>query len=327
MFGKMMNSYYYGKSGKGDFTKEDMPQNRWELFWQTLRVRFSALVRLNLMYVVVWLPAIIVMALGVMAAYSGLATVLDDTAAADAAQAAQTYQQYGDTLRALLFQTLLLLIPCIAITGPATAGVSYVTRNWARDEHAFIWSDFKDALKENWKQALLTSVITGIMPMLIYVCFNFYGEMARQSAFFIVPQVLSVSVAILWLCMLMYIYPLMVTYQLKYRDLLKNALLLSIARLPMTVGLKLLSIVPVAIAALVSYLTPYFQYALLALGLYYVLLGYSLSRFVAASYTNGVFDRFINTKIEGAAVNKGLYVDEDDDEPEEEAAADQPGDE
>ncbi len=43
MFGRMMNNYYYGKSGKGDFRKEDMPETRWQLFWDTLRTRRSAL--------------------------------------------------------------------------------------------------------------------------------------------------------------------------------------------------------------------------------------------------------------------------------------------
>ena len=43
MFGKLMNSFYYGKSGKGDYRKEDLPKNRWELFWEMLRVRFAAL--------------------------------------------------------------------------------------------------------------------------------------------------------------------------------------------------------------------------------------------------------------------------------------------
>ena len=60
MFGKMMNSFYYGKSGKGDFRKEDLPKNRWQLFWEMLRVRFSALCRLNLMTLAAWLPLIIV---------------------------------------------------------------------------------------------------------------------------------------------------------------------------------------------------------------------------------------------------------------------------
>ena len=59
MFGRMMNNYYYGKSGKGDFKKEDLPKNRWQLFWEMLRVRLSALCRLNLMTVVAWLPLII----------------------------------------------------------------------------------------------------------------------------------------------------------------------------------------------------------------------------------------------------------------------------
>ncbi|MEG2314742.1 MAG: hypothetical protein RSC91_00915, partial [Clostridia bacterium] len=53
------------------------------------------------------------------------------------------------------------------------------------------------------------------------------------------------------------------------------------------------------------------------LGLYYIVLGFSLSRFVAASYTNGVFDRYINNRIEGAEVNRGLYVEEDEEDGEE----------
>ena len=33
MFGKFMNNYYYGKSGKGDFRKEDLPETRKQLFF------------------------------------------------------------------------------------------------------------------------------------------------------------------------------------------------------------------------------------------------------------------------------------------------------
>lgn len=321
MFGKMMNRYYYGKSGKGDFTKEDLPQNRWQLFWEMLRVRFMGLIKLNLIYAVAWLPAIIVIARGVVMAYSGLVGIADMQAEVEAgAMAQETLAQslalLSDALRGIALQTLLLLVPCLAITGPFTAGVCYVTRNWARDEHAFVWSDFRDAVKENWKQGLATSVITGFMPLILYVCFLFYGDMAKQNAFFLIPQVLSITVVLLWMCLLTYIYPQMVTYRLGYRDLLKNSLFMTIARLPMSLGLKLLSILPAVLCSLVGFLTPYPQYAILVLGLYYLVLGFSLSRFVGASYTNAVFDRFINARIEGAEVNRGLYVeDEDEDEP------------
>ena len=77
MFGKMMNRYYYGKSGKGDYTNEDLPQTRWQLFWEMLRVRLSGLIRLNLMYAVAWLPAIFVIGRGLLLWYAGLAIVAD----------------------------------------------------------------------------------------------------------------------------------------------------------------------------------------------------------------------------------------------------------
>ena len=62
--------------------------------------------------------------------------------------------------------------------------------------------------------------------------------------------------------------------------------------------------------------TPYMQYALIALLLYYVVVGFGLSRFVGASYANAMFDRYINPNVEGAQIGRGLYTDTDGDEDE-----------
>lgn len=311
MFGKMMNNFYYGKSGKGDYRKEDLPGNRWQLFWEMLKVRLAGLCRLNLMDAISWLPALIVGFGAAISAYAAAMNYAQMEAAAEPALAALSLPEY---LNGLTLQTLMFLVPCIALTGPFTAGVAYVTRNWARDEHAFVWSDFKDAVKENWKQALSISVITGFMPLVVYVCWRFYGDMAQQNMLFMVPQVISVTLGLLWMCALLYFYPLMVTYKLRFRDLLRNGFLLTLGRLPMTVGLRLLTLVPAMIAALVAYLTPYPHWALLGYALYYLLIGFSLSRFVGASYANGVFDKYINPQIEGAVIGRGLYQDEEQDE-------------
>ena len=227
-----------------------------------------------------------------------------------------------NAIKSLFFQTLLWLIPCIAITGPFTAGISYVTRNWSRDEHAFIWSDFIDAMKANWKQALLTSVITAVVPTVVYVCNFYYGGLAEGNLFFMVPQVLCILIGIIWSLMLIYIYPLIITYDLKYKDVLRNAVLLSIARLPYSVAIRVGTLVPAVIAALLCYfLTQYTFIILMVLAAWYLLLGFALSRFVTASYTNAVFDKYINVKIEGAQVNRGLYNEEDDDDYDETDAA------
>ena len=188
MFGKFMNNYYYGKSGKGDYNKEDLPTTRWQLFWEMLRVRLSGLCRLNLMYLVAWLPTMLVLMFGVTGILTGLM-----------GEDGELVANADVLLMGMVQTTLLLLIPCFTITGIATPGVAYVTRNWSRDEHAFIWSDFKDAVKLNWKQGVLTALITGILPLAVWVGWDFYGEMAATTSFWmIVPQVLVLMVGILW---------------------------------------------------------------------------------------------------------------------------------
>ncbi len=335
MFGKMMNNYYYGKSGKGDYRKEDMPATRWQLFLDTLRTRLSALCRLNLIYVVIFLPVMIVIGLHfvntmsnlniVMAAQEGnLRTMLEEQAAENGGEVTITDEQVAeiaqmnpaDMIESALFSMLLWLIPCIAITGPFTAGVCYVTRNWARDEHAFIWSDFKDAVRENWKQGLVLSAITSVIPVLVYLGWRYYGQMAQTQVWMVLPQVLVVMVAVVWALSITYMYPLIVTYELRLRDVIRNALLLAVARLPLSLGVRLLHCVPALLCALLAYFwNP--MYGMLILGAWYFLIGFCLSRFVTASYTNAVFDRFINPRIEGAQVNRGLRETEDEDDDEE----------
>ena len=312
MFSKWMNSFYYGKSGKGDYTPENLPTNRWQLFWEMLRVRLSALVRLNLMYVLPWLPTMIVLMIGALSFLTSLNNMVDSGEAI----------AVGELLGGVVAPTLLLLVPCITITGPFTSGVCYVTRNWARDEHAFIWSDFKDAVKENWKQSIVISFVTSLVPLMLYVCWNFYGSMANDNAFMVVPQVLTMMIGLMWCLGVTYFHPLIVSYKLRMRDVIRNGLLLAVARLPMSIGLRLLHALPMIIGVvLMLFVSP--MYCMLGLFAYYLLIGFSLSRFVTASYTNAVFDKYINAKIEGAVVNRGLYVPDDDDDEDEESGEDE----
>ena len=340
MFGRMMNNYYYGKSGKGDFRKDDMPETRMQLFFDTLRTRLSGLCRLNLIYAIAWIPAALVLLLNVSNLWNRVQT--------EAAVSQYEYTEYAELLKeknievtlaeadynaeqfaavrsgALsdlqnsIFWTLLWLFPCIAITGPFTAGMSYVTRNWARDEHAFIWTDFKDAVKANWKIPLLLSCITGALPVLIYQGWITYGRLSAENAILVVPQMLVVLVGVLWALCITYMHPLTVTYDLKAGGVLRNGLLLGIARLPFSLGIRLLHCVP----ALIDFAAVWFfgldpLLGLLLLCGYYMLIGFGLSRFITASYTNAVFDRFINPRIEGAKVNQGLREAEHFDDEEE----------
>lgn len=322
MFGKLMNNYYYGKSGKGDYQRDQLPRNRWQLFWEMLRIRLAGLFRLNLMTAVLFLPLMYVLVVMVNTLFAHLVSLsesLADPSLADSA--AQLVADSPQVTYSILFSGLLMAIPAIAITGPVQAGMAWITRNWARDEHAFVWSDFKDAVKDNWKQALGISTITGFVPLVVLVCWQFYGGMASTGGLlYIVPQVLTLALGLVWLISLTFIYPMMVTYKMGFGTLIRNALLLSVGRLPHTVGVRLAMLVPSLIAALVAFYTPYMMYALMALAGYYILLGNGLARFVYASFTNAVFDRYINPRIAGVEVGRGLSTEVDEDEDEDEPA-------
>ena len=91
MFGKMMNNYYYGKSGKGDFRKDDMPETRMQLFFDTLRTRLSGLCRLNLIYAIAWIPAALVLLLNVSNLWNRVQT--------EAAVSQYEYTEYAELLK------------------------------------------------------------------------------------------------------------------------------------------------------------------------------------------------------------------------------------
>lgn len=326
MFGKFMNNYYYGKSGKGDYRKDDLPRTRWQLFFEMLRVRLAGLFRLNIISVLAWLPALYVL-MQLISNLFNVAGVVQSVQADPAAASPEQLELVNNltgVYHSIIFRSLLFLAPAIALTGPFQAGMAYVTRNWARDEHAFVWSDFKDALLANWKQALPISLITGLVPLVVYVGYQFYGDLGRQSMLFVVPQMLTAMLGLVWMLALVYFYPLLVTYKLGFGTLLRNGLLLAVGRLPQTVGVRLAMLVPSLIALLVAwFMPPYTIYAMMALAGYYLLIGNALARFVYASLSNAVFDKFINSRMEGVEVNRGLAKPEDldDEEPEDEDEA------
>jgi len=308
-FGNMMNNYFYGKAGQADYTVESMPQNRRQLFGEVFKVRWSSLFGVNLLYMIAWIPAIIWMFINVI-------TFLTMFGTEDAAGNVQDL--YG-----LALTFFLILFPCITITGPFKAGLAFVLRNWARDEHSFVFSDFMDAVKANWKQGLGITLIDGLMPLVLFVCWYYYGNMISSSFLFMIPMGLVFLVAIIWGLAHSIIFPMMVTYDLKFKDLIRNAVLLVMVKLPQVLGLKLLTFAVPAIAVGLALLVPSIQiYCLLIAALLYLFYLPAFNNLIHAATANWLCETFLNPRIEGARTDIGLrpedwddveYLPEDDD--------------
>lgn len=295
-FGNLMNNYYYGKAGKGDYRISDMPQNRIQLFGAVWKVRWSSIFGVNLLYMLFWLPTFVWTIINVSLLLTADTSLL------------------GENASGLMMTYLIGLVPCIFITGPFTAGATYVMRNWARDEHSFVWSDFWDAVKANWKQALPVSLISGLMPLLMYVGWVFYGSLSSTSIIYVIPLCLMFLVFTLWKLSEMVIYTMMVTYDLSLKNLLRNALLLTFAKLPLAIGIKLLTWVVPAIFLLIMFAAESAQIILmLILAFVYLLYLPGFNRLIIASYANALCEKYLNSKIEGAPTNIGLRPEDWDD--------------
>lgn len=124
----------------------------------------------------------------------------------------------------LIMINALYLIFCIPIVtiGPATAGFTKIMRNYAREEHAFIWGDFIETFKKNFKQAFLFSLLDfAVLAFLILDLLSIHNVPNRML------MILSMAAIFLtltvWIFMRYYIYNMMITFRLTMKQLLKNA--------------------------------------------------------------------------------------------------------
>ena len=271
MFGGFFNRMYYGNPNRPDLKKEDIQGGRFKQFFVVLQVRFWKLIQLNLLYSISWIPAFFVVYMNLMAMV----------------QSPEAVETAGN-IQSFIFTMLLLLIPCMVIAGPATAGTTYIIRNWARDEHAWVWSDFKDAWKQNWKESLLIMLINGIALLVFYVNINFYATQGRQNLMFAVLHYLIIMMGILYAMMNMFIFPMLVTYKLKLRQVFKNALIFTMAELPRAFGIFLLAFLLFGVAFYFSvpFIVPFF------------ILGLTFPMLITISFTNWVFDKYLNKRLD-----------------------------
>jgi len=311
----LFDRLYYGKAGKRDYTEMDMPKNRVSLFFLVLKDHFFDLIKMNLIQILFWIPFIAWTFINLIAIQSIDVNTLMELENGSTAVLG--------TMSGYLVMWLIGLIPCVLITGPSSAGAAYVMRNWARDQHAFMFSDFKDAFKGNWKQALGVSAITCVLPIVVYTAVMYYSQMAVGNMFMYLPMILVLSATMMWCLMLPLLYPMMIGYELSFKVLLKNAFLMAAASLPKMVVCRLITLIPLAVLFFGLY---FGNTIMLIVGVvYYLLFGFAVSKLVYASFANGIFDRYLHPHIEGAPIGMGLrpqdaedYLDDDDDEDEDE---------
>ena len=134
----------------------------------------------------------------------------------------------------LITLNLIYFVFCIPIftIGPATAGFTYVLRNFSREEHSFVWMDFWDNFKKNFLQSFLVSIINLLAGFTIAFSVRFYYLLnAQKGGVYIVPFSLTLLISMIFIFVNYYIYIMIVTFHLNLKQLYKNAFIFALAGL------------------------------------------------------------------------------------------------
>lgn len=199
----------YTKPGPG-VPKDAPPKHRLIVFFEVYFRKFWKLVQLNMLYTIASIPfAVIPTAFLFMVAVSYFSEA------------------------ATMIWLIIFAAGMPFAMGPATAGFTYVLRNYSREEHAWVWSDFKEHAFKNFKQALLVYLIDLIAVFIGYVNLQFYSQMAASNILFGYLKYVVIAMGIIFAMMHFYIYPMMVTFKLSFKQLYKNAFIFAIVKLPM----------------------------------------------------------------------------------------------
>ncbi len=299
MFKGIFNRMYQGNPNRPDINPEDMPRNKFELFFTSLTQRFTDLMKVNLVFVLCALPVLI----WTLLSSNVFITLINET---QVAVGQSLPQELTDTLLSSLLIYLLGMVPCLVLVGPPLAGLTYVTRNWARDEHSWVWQDFKEQMFKNWKQAAGAMLVFALVLLLSFYTLQFYALVLQQQSWMWIMQAIFIALVSLFLMSYLYVFPMLVTYEMSFGQLIKNGLLLALGQLPFTLLFTVLTLLPIVAFILLVLVTPY---ALLIMLLYYLILGFSLAMFVINSYTNSTFARLLTEEDEDEEEDQPALID------------------
>ena len=299
----------YTKEGKGVYPDEP-PKGPIAGFFTILGRKFWKICTINLMYVIFSLPALLLAFLGAMyitqvllpgLTLETLAKLFEESGYT--LQEGITFEAFAASQMVIVYFVLGMMLTGLSliIAGPVHAGVTYLLRNYSREEHAFVWMDFKEQARKNLKQSLISSLISFLVTAVFTVNFAFYSTTAvlGSDILRIFLQTLVVVLFFLWCVMQMYLYPMMVTFNLSLKQLYRNCLLFSIFRLPLNILILLLSLIILAVIPTVLFFMGYSITMLLGM-LWYVFIAFGLNMLLTNFFAYRGLDKYMIQKIKAA---------------------------
>ena len=228
----------YLRPGPG--VEKDAPKKRGfflyiDIIWQ----KMGKLVGANCLYTltsILWIAA-----LYLFFGYLFIRTGIVDNIAKSIAQAEGLSADAVEQLRgnAVVMLQIFFSVSVFVLwgSGPSSAAYAYVNRCFTRSEPVWVASDGWDKFKENFKQSMIVLLIDAVILVFGINALHFYYSfyLKAHNLMLLLLSYLMVLAFVIYTMMHSYIYQIMVTFECSLGAIYKNALLLSLAKLPSNV--------------------------------------------------------------------------------------------
>ena len=189
---------------------------------------------------------------------------------------AKFFELYVRKFWKLIVANLIYVVTALPLvtSGLASVGLTYVTRNFVREKHAFVYGDFVDTVKKNWKQALPVGIINLLLTALLVADIIYFDPLGIISAMVYTMMgrelpplqeasmgttLMTAVIFFAWLIfsfMKYYIYLMMVTFKFKVTQIYKNSVIFAFAGMWRNISIFLFMGVIYAAAIFIALLHP-----------------------------------------------------------------------
>ncbi len=298
-----------GKERSEEYARSTLPTNRWQLFWDIFKGSFRKLFKVNLLIIVFLIPLILVLVLfdvykeGMGITYPfGANLGIGYPATPDMRGVSEWLSLQND----LMMGIGLIIASFLAAVG--IAGGIYVVRNMVWTEGVFVTNDFWRGVKLNYKNALQTALFFCVFFLLSKSMINLSeftlaaGETTSvQRVLMEISKVTGYVFIVVTAMMSFWMLALGVNYKMGFWLLLKNSFLMVIGTLPQTIFFGALALIPFLL-----FLVGGSLFTIIAI-IIFLMCGVSYALLVWLDFAQWIFDKYINPKIEGAKINRGVF--------------------
>lgn len=302
-----------GKERSEEYARSTLPSNRFQLFWDIFKGSFGKIVKCNLLILIFFLPLLMVIFFGGL--YKGIDLYPFGSNLTVGYPATPDVQGLSELFA---FETDSIILFGIVITSfIAAVGLSggmYVARNMVWTEGIFVTNDFWRGVKLNYKNALQATLFFTITLLICQTAINTANltlataELSKwQEIWLRISIVLSYGFLGVVAMLSFWMIALGVNYVQGFFAMVKNAALITVGSLPQTIFFGAIALLPFLLFLINSSFFTTWAFIVL------ILFGFTWALLVWLDFAQWLFDKYINPKIAGAKVGRGIYNKDGDD--------------